>query len=95
MEQFHNRINGYLLDFIPRVEAQQHNVIMLVTHAASVVGLARGLSGDPELAFRVGCCSLTEFVRTEGEDWEVIGGWERRKLADVTHFGRDWGFGDN
>ena len=100
MDGFHDRIYEYLSAFIPRVEKlnPQHKVIMLVSHAAPVVALARGLRGDRELPLRVGCCSLTEFVRKEGEDWKVIGGWKARKLASWAHLkdgaSREWGFAD-
>lgn len=71
---------------------------MLVSHAATVVALVRGLVGNRELPLRVGCCSITELSRNEKEDWKVIGGWEAKRLADGAHLrdgtSRDWGFED-
>jgi transcription factor C subunit 7 len=71
---------------------------MLVSHAATTIALVRGLLGNRDLPVRIGCCSLTEFVRKEGDDWKVIGGWGVRKFADGTHLkdgaSRDWGFED-
>ena len=100
MEQIHDRVDGYLSVFIPHVERvyPEHKVIMLVSHAATAIALVRSLCGDRKLPLRVGCCSLTEFVRKEGEDWKVIGGWEAKRLADGTHLkdgaSREWGFED-
>jgi len=100
VEEIHDRTDGYLSVFIPHVERlyPQHKVIMLVSHAATVIALARSLCGDGKLPIRVGCCSLTELVRKEGEDLKVIGGWEAKKLADGAHLEggapRDWGLED-
>ena len=100
MEEIHDRTDGYLTVFIPHVERlyPQHKVIMLVSHAATVITLVKSLCGNRKLPIRVGCCSLTELVRKEGDDWKVIGGWEVKKLADGTHLEggapRDWGFED-
>lgn len=71
---------------------------MMVSHAATTIALVRGLLGDRSLPVRVGCCSLTEFVKKEGADWGVIGGWEAKRLVDGAHLKggalRDWGFED-
>lgn len=71
---------------------------MLVSHAATIIALVRGLLGNRNLPVRVGCCSLTVFTRKEGDDWKVIGGWEDKKFVDGTHLKggalRDWGFED-
>jgi len=99
VEGIHDRTDGYLSVFIPHVERvyPQHKVIMLVSHAATIIALIRSLHGDRKLPIRVGCCSLTELVRKEG-DWKVIGGWEVKKLADGAHLeggaSRDWGLED-
>ena len=100
VEAIHDRADGYLSVFIPHVEKlyPQHKVIMLVSHAATTITLVRSLLGDRNLPLRVGCCSLTEFVRKEEDDWKVIGGWEVKKLADGAHLrdgaSREWGFED-
>lgn len=73
---------------------------MLVSHAATIIALVRSLLDDRNLPLRVGCCSISEFVRKEREkeDWKVIGGWEVKRLADGAHLQdgalRDWGFED-
>ena len=100
VEEIHDRVDGYLSVFIPHLERvyPQHKVIMLVSHAATTIALVRTLLGDRNFALRVGCCSLSEFVRKEAEDWKVVGGWEAKKLADGEHLKdgaqRDWGFED-
>jgi len=100
VDELHDRVDGYLSVFIPHLERlyPQHKVIMLVSHAAPIIGLARSLVGDRNLPVRVGCCSLGEFVRKEGENWNVIGGWEAKRLADGAHLregaSRDWGLED-
>lgn len=100
VEEIHDRTDGYLSVFVPHLERvyPQHKVIMLVSHAATAIALTRGLLGNRKLPLRIGCCSITEFVRNEKEDWKVIGGWEVRRLADGAHLedgaSRDWGFED-
>jgi len=90
--------------FIPVLDHRsktKHERILLLSHAATIIALSRELLGDEnrEMGIRVGCCSLTEFVRkkTKGavlgkESWEVL------KLADGGHLtggaSRDWGFED-
>ena len=97
MEEIHDRTDGYISVFIPHVERlyPQHKVIMLVSHAATIIALIRSLHGDRKLPVRVGCCSLTELVRKEEK---AIGGWEVKKLADGAHLEggapRDWGLED-
>lgn len=44
----------------------RHKNILLVGHAASVITLARELSGERDLALRVGCCSLSILVPKAG-----------------------------
>jgi len=95
-----DRADGYLSVFIPHLERvyPQHKVIMLVTHAATTIALTKSLLGDRNLPVRVGCCSLGEFVKKKGEDWNVIGGWEAKRVADGAHLqdgaSREWGFED-
>lgn len=76
----------------------QHRVIMLVGHAASIIALMESLLDDRNASFRVGCCSLSEFVRKEGENGKVIGGWNAKRLANGGHLrdgaSREWGFED-
>ena len=100
VEEIHDRVDGYLSVFVPHLERvyAQHKVIMLVSHAATIIALVRGLLGKRSLPVRAGCCSLTEFARGGGEDWKVVGGWEVKKFVDGAHLKdgalRDWGFED-
>ncbi|KAJ7254065.1 histidine phosphatase superfamily [Mycena haematopus] len=85
--QVHARAAGFL---------DAHARVLLVSHAATTIALARALLGAPGLPMRVGCCSLTEVVRSEC--YPRVGGWEARRLADGGHLkegaSRDWGFED-
>lgn len=73
-------------------------MILLVTHGATVIALARSLLGNQNLLLRVGSCSISEFVRKEGEGWKVVGRWEVKNLVDGTRLNdgalKDWGFED-
>jgi hypothetical protein len=75
----------------------RHTHVLLMSHAALVITLARGLLGDRTLPLRVGCCSLSKFSR-KSEGREVLGGWEAQSLASGSHLengaSRDWGFED-
>ncbi|KAJ7070987.1 histidine phosphatase superfamily [Mycena amicta] len=96
--EVHNRAAKVLDVFIPAVERAYpgHERILLVSHAATVIVLARALLGEPTLPLRVGCCSLTEVVRKP--DGAVLGGWQAKRLVDGAHLvqgtSRDWGFED-
>ncbi|KAJ7837569.1 phosphoglycerate mutase-like protein [Mycena olivaceomarginata] len=100
--EVHARAAGFLDAFVPEVErtrpgGRAHTRILLVSHAATVIALARALVGAPALPLRVGCCSLTEAVRKR-DVIPVLGGWEARRLADGAHLkegaSREWGFED-
>ncbi|KAK1236190.1 C6 zinc cluster transcription factor-like protein [Marasmius sp. AFHP31] len=98
----HNRIGGFLEDFIPEVEKTkpEHKRILLVSHAATIIVLARELLGDKELPLRVGTCSLTEVHRKKSGEGAgpVLGGWEGKRLAEASFLTggiqRDWGLED-
>jgi transcription factor C subunit 7 len=103
----HDRIAGFLKVLIPEVQrrfAGAQKRILLVSHAATVAGLARELVGDRNLSFRVACCSLTVLDRSKdavaGEFAQrtAIGNWEARLLGDGRHLKdgpqRAWGFMD-
>jgi len=50
----------------------RQGAILLVTHAAPLIGLARGLMGDPLLPVRSGVCSITKLVRhTSTTKWQI------------------------
>ncbi|KAF7310948.1 hypothetical protein HMN09_00638100 [Mycena chlorophos] len=95
VQEVHTRADGFLAAFIPAVECAypEHKRILLVSHAATVIVLARSLLAQRNLPLRVGCCSLTEVVRKPDGV-----GWEAKKLADGAHLEkgstRDWGFED-
>ncbi|KAJ8496107.1 hypothetical protein ONZ45_g12590 [Pleurotus djamor] len=101
VEEVHLRTRGFLEAFAPEVEsrfgkAERDRRVLLVSHAATVITLARGLLADRDLPLRVGCCSLTVMERKDG--LPVLGGWEPKLLADGSHLAkgsdREWGFED-
>ncbi|KIJ68397.1 hypothetical protein HYDPIDRAFT_173137 [Hydnomerulius pinastri MD-312] len=98
VQEIHDRVNGFLELFVQRLETSHHKNVLLVSHAATVIALARGLLAEPEKEIRVGCCSLSEFSRKEG-GVGVLGAWDAVKLANVDHLlekdmTRHWGFED-
>lgn len=100
IEEIHERTAQFLEALIPLVSQSsgEHEVILLVSHAATVAALVRALVGDPELPVRVGCCSLSELHLNEEENTGVVGSWIAVKLVDGKHLVggtlRDWGFED-
>jgi len=98
--EVHARVEGFLEAFIPEIERRypgKHSRILLVSHAATIIALARSLLGNKDLPLRVGCCSLSEFNRAP-EIENVIPPWTAARLADGSHLkegaSRDWGFED-
>jgi transcription factor C subunit 7 len=83
----------FLSEVEQRLPVEKHARILLVSHAAPVVALARGLVGDKDLPFRPGCCSLTEIVPKDG-GWAVavLGGGAH--LSETSTDWRPWGFVD-
>ncbi|KAF5390227.1 hypothetical protein D9757_002887 [Collybiopsis confluens] len=101
VEQVHHRANVVLSDLISEIQVRfpNHKRILLVSHAGTVIALARELAGDRNMPLRVGCCSLTEFVRTKKDDGVGGGsGWKMKKGAEADFLTggvqRDWGFED-
>jgi len=104
----HDRVRGFLTVLVPEVQRRfggQHKRILLVSHAATVIVLARELAGNRNLSFRVACCSLTVLdckvpPASEGDSPPptVAGGWMARLLGagDYLKDGllRAWGFED-
>jgi transcription factor C subunit 7 len=95
--EIHARIDDFLGVFIPEIKRRypgKHSRILLVSHAATVITLARSLLGNRDLPLRVGCCSLSEFTRRGN----AIPSWTASQLADGSHLkqgaSRDWGFED-
>ncbi|PAV22401.1 phosphoglycerate mutase [Pyrrhoderma noxium] len=100
VEEAHDRVGGMLEVLHAQIERKfprQHERILMVSHAATVIALTRELLSDRELPLRVGCCSLTELKRKDGRDG-VLGSYEHIKLASGEHLeegaSRDWGFED-
>jgi len=98
--EVHARTDGFLGVFIPEIGRRhpgRHSRILLVSHAATVIALARTLLGDNDLPLRVGCCSLSEFTRVphSGQGGPL---WTAKRLGDGSHLkdgtSRDWGFED-
>ncbi|KAK2461883.1 hypothetical protein APHAL10511_006346 [Amanita phalloides] len=100
VDAVHERAKSFLSAFIPHVEStlpqEQHSRVMLMSHAATVIVLARALVGDRQLPLRVGCCTVSEFVRDNGGG--ILGTWKAVRLADGSLLSggssRDWGFED-
>jgi len=100
VNEVYERTAGFLEAFIPEVERRMltnQSCILLVSHAATVITLARELIGDRELPLRVGCCTLTNLKRKTGAK-HVLGAWEVLSLGSGSHLRdgiqRDWGFDD-
>ena len=100
VKEVHARVNGFLDLFVPEVEtrfADQHENILLVSHAATTIALCRGLLALPDMPLRVGCCSVSEFSRKPATHG-IVGAWDTEKLVDGSHLkdgaSRDWGFED-
>ncbi|KIM66159.1 hypothetical protein SCLCIDRAFT_14531 [Scleroderma citrinum Foug A] len=100
VKEVHARVNGFLDLFVPEVEtrfADQHENILLVSHAATTIALCRGLLALPDMPLRVGCCSVSEFSRKPATHG-ILGAWGAKKLVDGSHLkdgaSRDWGFED-
>ncbi|KAG0708913.1 histidine phosphatase superfamily [Suillus ampliporus] len=100
VEGLHERANGLLDLLVTEIERRfgdKHKNILLVSHAATVIVLCRGLLAQPDLPLRVGCCSISEFSRKSG-DSGVLGAWEGKVLVSGSHLkegaSRDWGLED-
>ena len=101
LDGVHDRCHTFLSAFVPRVEQLdngRHKIVMLVSHAATVIALTRTLVGDREFPMRVACCSLTTLKRDESDRHKSVGVWNVNDLA-ACHFlkggvERDWGFED-
>ncbi|KAG6878406.1 hypothetical protein C0993_007588 [Termitomyces sp. T159_Od127] len=98
--QIHDRTDAFLDVFAAEIERRfpaTHERVLLVSHAATVIALVRGLLGDRALPVRVGCCSLSEFERIP-DARSMLGGWKALRVADGSHLkdgaSRDWGFED-
>ncbi|TRM66379.1 histidine phosphatase superfamily [Schizophyllum amplum] len=101
--EVHDRCGGFLSTLIPEVDRRwenKHQRILLVSHAATTIALIHELVGDRSDDFRVGCCTLSELVKSPGSDTSesVVGKYKVIKLADGSHMekgaDREWGFQD-
>ena len=104
----HDRAAGFVSAFVPEVPRRLTRNggsgparVLLVSHAATVIALARALVGDRTLPLRIACCSLTRVERKAGVVdgvQPIEGAWEARLLGDGSHLKdgnqRDWGFED-
>ncbi|KAJ2931140.1 hypothetical protein H1R20_g5961, partial [Candolleomyces eurysporus] len=107
VEEVHSRAEGFLSLF-PQALDKKHPTIdrtrvLMVSHAATVIALARGLVGDREIPLKVGCCTVTELnlkpdQAEEGREKGLLGAYHPVKLADGAHLKggalREWGFDD-
>ena len=60
IDAIHSRSSELLDALVPHVEQTfqgQHQRILLVSHAATIIAMARHLVGDKELPLRPGCCA--------------------------------------
>ena len=82
---------------LEQVRDKGHTKILLVSHAATVIALARELLNDRKLPLRIGCCSLTILKRKDGQSG-LKGAYEAFTLGSGDHLSqgasRDWGFED-
>lgn len=94
----HDRSGAFLEALVPEVErrfhaaaaaegkgAGGHQRILLCSHAATVIALARELVGDRNMPLRIACCSLTHVRRKEGAE-KIVGGWEAKLLGGWRSF---------
>ena len=68
-EDLHNRAK-LLIDNVQTHMAKYQPAgysVMLFTHAATAIALARALSNDPDFALRTGTASITQFEAKAGE----------------------------
>ena len=100
MTGLHDRSYEVLRALIPTVEHKyggKHQRILLVSHAAPIIGLARVLVGDRTLPLRIGTCSITE-LKPKDASSNAVGNWVATKLGDGSHLkegaSRDWGLED-
>ncbi|KAF9455833.1 histidine phosphatase superfamily [Collybia nuda] len=98
VQEVHERCDGLLATLLPEIERRfpgKHACILLVSHAATIIALARTLLGEREYPLRVGCCSLSEFTRQTAAEGSR---WDAQRLADGSHLvegaSREWGFED-
>jgi broad specificity phosphatase PhoE len=98
-EELHARAVDFMRAFVPEAARRFPDArrVLLCSHAATVITLARALLGDPALPFRAGCCSLTHVIRRAGAE-DVVGGWEAVLVGSGAHLKegvqRDWGLED-
>ncbi|KAH7104641.1 PGAM-domain-containing protein [Auriculariales sp. MPI-PUGE-AT-0066] len=97
--ELYERTRGFLQAFIPRVEfdLDNHQRILLMGHAATVISLVHSLVGE-EVPIRVGCATLTVLYRASTGE-EVLGAWKpvgRLGSGEFLSGGvqRDWGMED-
>ncbi|KAF9056210.1 phosphoglycerate mutase-like protein [Panaeolus papilionaceus] len=104
VEEVHDRTDTFASAFVDaiaqRLPAEKQKRILLVTHAATVIALARTFIGEREVPMKAGCCSLTELERRRGENGahRILGGFKPVMLVSGQHLkggsSREWGFED-
>lgn len=100
--QVHQRCTDFLEALISQLESTtDHKHIVLITHAATAIALARSLLQQPNLPLRVGCCTVTTIERDPSVSYgKPLAGWKYQPdhLASGDHLKggiqRDWGFED-
>ncbi|PPR06900.1 hypothetical protein CVT24_011590 [Panaeolus cyanescens] len=104
VEEVHDRTDTFASAFVDalaqRLPGDKQKRILLVTHAATVIALARTFIGDREVPMKAGCCSLTELERRKGENGQhrILGAFRPIMLVSGQHLkggsSREWGFED-
>ena len=84
MVTVHDRAEEVLRRLIARLDEQEGmKVLVIFTHAATNIALARALMGDRDASVQSGCCSLGKYLRKREGD--VVGAWERVLNGDCSH----------
>jgi transcription factor C subunit 7 len=104
VEEVHSRAAATLeaiLSQLERLAPNRHSRIVLFTHAATAIALARGLLDDPHRPMRIGCCTLSVFQRAPDAPSDALlghGVWHAESIGDGSYLKegalRDWGFED-
>jgi transcription factor C subunit 7 len=104
VEAVHERASATLcalLTQLERASPNKHQTIVLFTHAATAIALARGLLDDRQREMRIGCCTLSTFQRNPDAPKDTAlgpGVWTAEMIGSGAHLKegaqRDWGFED-
>ncbi|KAJ3250558.1 hypothetical protein HK104_007429, partial [Borealophlyctis nickersoniae] len=106
-EQLHARVASAVDEIVRWVESQgaekdkeTETDILLVTHAAGMIGAVRALIGNPAASVNCGVASLAVLKRRPNCDKEgVVGNWVLEKNGDASYLTNglqyNWAFWDD